>query len=143
VYVLPGVPQEIVAPSYKLWEVAPPSFALEIVTGDALKGYVEAPVAYAALGAKELVLFDPGAKPTSRRRKRFTVYRRLSRGFVQVEATHEDRVRSRSLGCWLRAVGSGGEQRVRLAVGANGDELLATDAEEIERLRAELQALKR
>jgi hypothetical protein len=69
--------------------------------------------------------------------------RRLSRGLVQVEATHDDRVRSRSLGCWLRAVGTGGEQRVHLAVGSNGDELLATDAEEVDRLRAELQALKR
>ncbi len=143
VYVLPGVPQELAAPSYKLWEVAPPTFALEIVTSDALKDYVEAPVAYAELGAKELVLFDPGAKPTSKRRKKFTVFRRVSRGLVQVEATHADRVRSRSLGCYLRAVGTGGDLRVRLACGANGDELIPTEAEEIATLRAELAALKR
>ena len=62
VYVIPGVPQEHAAPSYKLWEVPPPSFALEIVTSDALKDYVEAPFAYGTLGAKELVLFDPGRR---------------------------------------------------------------------------------
>jgi len=143
VYVLPGVPQQIAVPSYKLWEVPPPSFALEIVTSDALKDYVEAPFAYGTLGAKELVLFDPEARATSKRRKKFTVFRRVPRGFMQVEATNEDRVRSRSLGCWLRAVGTGAELRVRLATGRKGDDLVPTEAEEIAQLRAQLAALRR
>jgi len=143
VYVLPAVPQQLAVPSYKLWQVPPPSFALEFVTSDALKDYVEAPVAYAALGCSELVLFDPEARVTSKRRKKFTVFRRLARGFLQVDATHEDRVRSRALGCWLRAVGAGAELRVRLATGARGDNLVPTDEEELARLRAENAELRR
>src|SRR5215471_5656782 len=34
IYVLPGIPQERIAPSWKLWEVGPPSFCLEIVSRD-------------------------------------------------------------------------------------------------------------
>jgi hypothetical protein len=157
VYVVPGVPQEIAVGSYKTWIVGPPSFALEVVTSDALKDYIENPVAYAAMGAKELVLFDPEAKRSSQRRRRFTLYRRADAGFLRVEETHEDRVFSESLGCFLRSIGEGPERRVRLGLGPHGDELFPTEAESLAtmtaardeaaaenaRLRAELEALRR
>lgn len=157
VYVLPDVPQASVAPAYKMWEVSPPSFALEVVTSDALKDYVDNPIAYSMLGAKELVLFDPEARATSKRRKRFTVYRRTAEGLLLAEETNGDRVRSRALGCYLRAVGAGHQLRVRLGLGPRGDELYPTEGEqarehersklaadaEIARLRAELEALKK
>ncbi|HEU4539302.1 MAG TPA: hypothetical protein VFS00_34515, partial [Polyangiaceae bacterium] len=71
------------------------------------------------------------------------VFRRVAkRGFVQVEASNEDRVRSKVLGCFLREVrGADGAVELRLGVGARGDELVPTEAEaeraEKERERAE------
>ncbi|MBI2389291.1 MAG: Uma2 family endonuclease [Deltaproteobacteria bacterium] len=158
VYVLEGVSQDLAVSSWKLWEGTPaPRFALEVVTSDALKDYDDVPAIFGRIGGYELVLFDPEARPTSRRRARFTVFRRSAEGFRLVERTHGDRVRSEALGCWLRAVGEGASLRVRLALDAAGDELVPTEAEardaaeaarvEVEaenaRLRAELEALRR
>jgi hypothetical protein len=65
------------------------------------------------------------------------VYRRLARrGLVRVEATNGDRVRSRVLGCWLRALGVGVATRVRVASGARGETLLPTPAEMVARAQA-------
>ena len=66
VYVLPKVDPESVPSSWQLWEVGPPSFALEVVSRDVGKDYEDAPAEYAAMGARELVIFDPGATPRSR-----------------------------------------------------------------------------
>lgn len=157
VYVLEGVSQDLAVASWKLWEGTPaPRFALEVVTSDALKDYEDVPATFGRIGGYELVLFDPEARPSSRRRARFTVFRRSAEGFRLVERTHGDRVRSEALGCWLRAVGEGASLRVRLAIDAAGDELFPTEAEardvaeaaraEVEaenaRLRAELEALR-
>ena len=134
VYVLPGVDPASVPSSWKLWELGrPPSFALEIVSRDVAKDYEDAPAAYAELGAKELVIFDPGATSRSRTRVRWQVYRRLARrGFVRVAQTMNDRVEVDSLGCWLRAIGEGRNVQLRLASGAGGDELFPTEREVLE-----------
>jgi Uma2 family endonuclease len=134
IYVLRGVPQSRVIRSWKVWETGiAPLFCLEVVSHDAEKDYVDAPSLYANLGVNDLVIFDPEARER-RGRARFQVYRRVgSRGLVSVEVTNEDRVRSRTLGCWLRAVGHGDEQRIRVALGARGEDLLPTDAERAER----------
>jgi len=137
VYVLPKVDPESVPTSWQLWEVGPPSFALEIVSRDVGKDYEDAPAEYAAMGAKELVIFDPGATPRSRTRVRWQVYRRLARrGFVRVAQTMSDRVEVASLGCWLRAIGEGRDARLRLGIGIDGEELFLTEAE-AERARAD------
>ena len=130
VYVLPKVDPESVPSSWQLWEVGPPSFALEVVSRDVGKDYEDAPAEYAAMGAKELVIFDPGATARSRTRVRWQVYRRLARrGFVRVAQTMSDRVEVTSLGCWLRAMGEGRDARLRLGTGVGGEELFLTEAE--------------
>ena len=162
VYVLPGVPVDAQVKAWKVWETGVvPSFALEIVSDDFRKDYEETPVRYAELGVRELVVFDPHAEGSSQR-VRWQVFRDVPRvGFSVVERTDGDRVRSEVLGCWLRAVGSAAALRVRLATGADGAELVPTDAEaalaamEVERaakaaaheelaqLRAEVQRMRR
>ncbi len=101
VYVVPGVAQNPPVASWKLWESsARPSFALEVVGQDIDKDYDDNPVLYAALGVRELVLFDPHATSRSRRRLRWQVFRRLKgRGLVRVEVSNGDRVQSKALGC--------------------------------------------
>jgi len=137
VYVLPGVDPDCAPSCWKRWEIpGGPSFALEIVSSRFHKDYDDMPPAYARLGAKELVIFDPHATARSRVRVRWQVYRRLGRrGFRLVERSNEDRVYSVELGCFLRVVGDGDQRRIRLATGARGDVVVPTTEE---RLRAEL-----
>ena len=146
VYVLPGIEQGIVVPSWRLWEIGvKPSFAFEVVSSDALKDYEDAPVLYGEIGVAELVVFDPHAwlaplrAHESRQRVRWQVFRRVKgRGFVRVESSQADRIASRSLGCFLRVVGEGAEMRIRVGLGPMGDELFPTEAE-AERERAEAE----
>jgi hypothetical protein len=149
VYVLPGVSPDTPVTAWKVWETGVvPSFCFESVSGDRLKDYEEAPKRYAELGVEELVLFDPHAEESARR-VRWQVYRRIDGELTRVEATDADRVRSASLGCWLRQTGSGMAMRVRVGIGPRGDELVPTDAErasaaeeELRRVRAELERLR-
>ena len=141
VYVLPKVDPESVPTSWQLWEVGPPSFALEIVSRDVGKDYEDAPAEYAAMGAKELVIFDPGATSRSRTRVRWQVYRRLARrGFVRVAQTMGDRVEVAGLGCWLRAMSEGRDARLRLGIGVDGEELFATETERADSADAQAEA---
>ncbi len=131
VYVIDGVPQD--APevgSWKTWEGHRPSFALEIVGDDYKKDYREAPADYAAMGVTEAVIFDPWATARSRKRVRWQVFRRVAKkGFVCVETSMEDRVKSVSLGAWIRRVEIDGHVRLRVGFGERGEELVPTDAE--------------
>ncbi|MBX3208295.1 MAG: Uma2 family endonuclease [Labilithrix sp.] len=132
IYVLPGVDQDIAIRSWKTWETnIVPSFVLELASDDIDKDYEDSPVLYDTLGIDELVIFDPHARPGSRsRRVRWQVYRRIrGRGFVRVAVSQSDRVRSKVLRAWLRAVGDGDAMRVRLGIGPDGDELYPTEAE--------------
>jgi Uma2 family endonuclease len=141
VYILPGVAPGEDFEFWKVWQTGiVPSFAVEIVSKRKKKDYTEVPPLYGELGVGELVIFDPRYR---RRREgvRWQVYRRLARrGFVRVEATNGDRVRSRVLGCWLRVVGEGKEQRVRLATDPSGDDFVPTEVEAERSLAAEAQA---
>lgn len=157
VYVLPNVDQDVVISSWKTWETGiAPSFAFEVASDSFEKDYDDNPALYAELGVRELVIFDPHARISSRsRRVRWQVYRRIARrGLVRVEVSQGDRVRSKVLGAWLRAVGEGDGVRVRLALGADGADLYPTEAEaeraariaaesEVARLRALLAASPR
>lgn len=132
VYVVPRVAQTPPVASWKLWEMsARPSFALEVVGQDIDKDYNDNPVLYAQLGVQELVLFDPHATSRSRRRLRWQVFRRVKgRGLVRVEVSNGDRVRLKSLGCWLREVAHRGHPVLRLATDDEGETLFPTEAEE-------------
>jgi Uma2 family endonuclease len=143
-YVVPGLAPRTQFDSIKTWEDGRvPSFALEIVSQNKLKDYVQAPERYAELGVRELVIYDPKALKRRGTGVTWQVYRRLAkRGFVQVEATQGDRVRAKELGCFLREVrGPRGALELRLGVGPAGDEFVPTEAEEAraatERERAE------
>lgn len=132
VYVLPGVPQELLIPSWRVWETGiVPSFVLEIVGDDIRKDYDDCPTIYDAIGVQELAIFDPHAGSRSRHRIRWQMYRREhpDAPLARVEATPGDRVRSSVLDAWLRAVAEGDSVRVRLGVGSDGDELYPTEAE--------------
>ncbi len=142
VYVMPGVRPDAAPDNWKLWESgAVPSLVVEIVSKHPKKDYATIHEKYADLGVPEVIIFDPKAGRARSKRVRWQVYRRRSRGgFARVEVSNEDRVRSRSLGCWLRAAGAGGELRVRVATGATGDDLFPTEAEAERRARAEAEA---
>jgi Uma2 family endonuclease len=131
VYVLPGVEPGADFEFWKVWQTEiVPSFALEIVSKRKKKDYTEVPPLYDELGVDELVIFDPRYKRPRRDAYRFQVYRRIERrGFVRVEATNDDRIRSRVLGCWIRAVGEGDRQRLRLARDPAGDVLVPNATE--------------
>jgi hypothetical protein len=102
-----------------------------VVSQDWLKDYRDSPEPYAELGVRELMIFDPEWAERPSERLRWQVYRRLAkRGFVRVEANNGDRVRSKVLGCWLRAVGDDLDAlRLRLATGPQGEALVATPDE--------------
>jgi Uma2 family endonuclease len=143
VYVLPGLAPDGRVRCLKTWEAGlVPSFAFEVVSSnDVDKDYRDAPKSYDELGVKELVIFDPDFA-AGRDRLRFQVYRRLARrGLSRVEVSNGDRVRSRVLGCFLRAVGYGDQVRVRLASGPTGDDIVPTPAE-AEREKAEAEREK-
>ncbi|MCC6555238.1 MAG: Uma2 family endonuclease [Polyangiaceae bacterium] len=130
IYVLPGVPPGRRIKSWKTWKTGiVPSLAVEVVTSeDYEKDYREAPERYAELGVGELIIFDPDFE-RGEDRVRWQRYRKLKRGFAQVESTDADRIRSRVLGCFLRVVGEGEDARVRLGTGPAGDVLVPTEAE--------------
>ncbi|MBI4703315.1 MAG: Uma2 family endonuclease [Deltaproteobacteria bacterium] len=141
VYVLPGVPPQTRVRAWKLWQTGiAPSFAFEVVSTDWEKDYVETPERAAEAGISELVIFDPGwAERPGGAGARWQIYRRAGkRGLGRIVTTNEDRVRSRSLGCWLRAVGFGDAARVRLGTGVRGEHLVPT-AEEAERAAKEVE----
>ncbi|MEO7330310.1 MAG: Uma2 family endonuclease [Minicystis sp.] len=130
-YVLPGIAPGRRIKSWKVWKTGiVPSFALEVVSStDVDKDYHEVPTRYAELGVDELIVFDPDHATTDDR-VRWQRYRKLSRrGFVRVETTNADRMRSRVLGCYLRVVGEGDDARLRLGTGVSGEELFPSEAE--------------
>jgi Uma2 family endonuclease len=137
IYVLPGTPQERIGRSWKLWELpSPPSFALEVVSLDVEKDYIEAPEIHERIGTREVVIFDPDARGR-KERKVWQVHARARDGKLRLrERTDADRVQSRELGCFLRVVGKGDAQRIRLATGARGQTLFPTEAE-VERAEKE------
>ena len=131
IYVLPGVKPGRRVKSWKVWEERiVPSFALEVVaTKDPDKDYREAVIRYQALGVEELLIFDPDHR-RSRDRVRWQRYGKVKRrGFVQLETSNADRIRSTVLGCFMRVVGSGEATRLRLFTGPTGDVLFPTQEE--------------
>lgn len=130
VFVLPGVAPGAALTSWKTWERGiVPSFALEVAARDAEKDYAVAPLWYAELGVGELVIFDPHCHQGSER-SRWQVYRRSRGKLVRLSTSDEDRVESRELRCFLRVVGEGEQQRLRLGIGDAGDQLFLTEAEQ-------------
>jgi hypothetical protein len=130
VYVLPGVRADTRVPSWKTWEKGiVPSFALEIVSKNWEKDYIDAPERYRDMGVPELLVFDP-APERHTDRVTWQLFRRVRRRpLALVERSDGDRVRSRALGCFLRVVGAGDAVRLRIGAGPRGDDLFPTPEE--------------
>jgi hypothetical protein len=140
IYVLPNIPPDTPVAAWKVWETGVvPSFALEIVSSNWQKDYIEAPERYAKLGTQELIVFDPKwqARPSDFG-VRWQIWRRTTAGLHRIETSTADRVRSHELGAWLRVLGSGTATRLRIGVGSQGDKLYPT-AEEAERQAKEAE----
>ncbi len=137
VYVLPAVQPRHIS-TWKVWEEGiVPSFCFEVVSTDVRYDYEEKPVLYKELGPEELVIFDPASdgKPG---RFRWQVYRNVKRrGLVRVDVSHADRIRSKSLGLWLRHVGDGVDLRVVPAFGPHGDDPMPTPDQRADEERAQ------
>ncbi|MBI2893620.1 MAG: Uma2 family endonuclease [Deltaproteobacteria bacterium] len=140
VFVLPGVRPDRRVTSWKTWEEGiVPSLAIEVVSKDVDKDYIDGPELYRELGVQELIVFDPDHEEEPDR-IRFQVWRQVGRrGLQRVLATNEDRVQSKVLGCFLRAVGSSETIRLRLGLGPEGEMLVPTEAER-ERAEREREA---
>jgi Uma2 family endonuclease len=145
VYVLPGVPADADIDCWKVWETGiVPSVVVEVVSRSVQKDYVEAIERYRKLGVLEVIVFDARAPKGSPRRVRWQIFRRIKgQGLVRVEASNEDRVQSKQLGCWIRMVGKGASLCLRVALGPKGDELLPTEAEAEAKARAQAEAKTR
>jgi hypothetical protein len=130
ILVLPGIEPGIRIRSWKTWlRGIVPSFAFEMVSLDVDKDYTDVPELYGKIGVPELIVFDPDPHLDADR-VRWQVFRRVEgRGFVRVEANNGDRVRSRTLGGWLRVLGADGEQRIRIGLDPDGEVLFPTEVE--------------
>jgi Uma2 family endonuclease len=142
IYVVePPPPEGDQVTSLRLWEPghAPPLLAIEVVSrSNATKDYAAAPDKYAACGAKELWIFDPGlAGPTAHGGPlRLQVWARDDEdAFVRTYAG-EGPVFSKAVGGWLFAVDEG--QQLRIADDAQGTSWWMT-AEEAERAAKEAE----
>ncbi|HEY4159315.1 MAG TPA: Uma2 family endonuclease [Polyangiaceae bacterium] len=136
VYVLPGLAPDTHVSAWKTWLTGiVPSFALEVVSRSWKKDYHVIPEKCAELGLRELIIFDPNPEKHEDG-ARWQVYRRVRGRFTCVEVSERDRVRSRELGCYLRAVGEGSALRLRIATGARGRTLFATPEEAERRVRS-------
>ena len=143
VYVLPNVASDTHVRSWKAWETKiVPSFALEIVSLDWEKDYIDAPQAHAELGTQELFIFDP--LHTERRDGvRWQRYTRSPAGrFTLAQRTDDDRIASAVLGCLLRVVGFQQKQRLRLGLAPDGEVLFPTEAEAEEAAKEEERRAK-
>jgi Uma2 family endonuclease len=127
-------------PHPRMWQTwlpghKPPRWALEVVSDDWKKDYDEAPLKYAQLGARELVIFDPeiAASPERRGvRVALQVYRRDADGaFLRIYAG-DGPAPSQELDAFLVVKRDGGAVRLRIALDAAGAEVVPT-AEEAKR----------
>ncbi|HEX2572493.1 MAG TPA: Uma2 family endonuclease, partial [Polyangia bacterium] len=109
----------------------PPRFAVEVVSQDRKKDYEDAPLKYALLGARELVIFDPGAVSgrDPSQRMPLQLYRRNAVGaFLRVYAGAGP-VHSVELDAYLIMRREGSSMRLRLARDAAGQDLVPTTEE--------------
>jgi Uma2 family endonuclease len=128
-YVHPGFSPDAAPPSILVWKDGPPVFALEIVSKDKRKDYVESPLRYEQIGVRELILYDPewASRIDGRRFQVFATER--GKGFTRVDETNEDWIPSSELGCCLREIEGPGYPLLRLATGPTGRTLFPTEAE--------------
>lgn len=128
-FLLDGQSPDITPSIWCTWdpECDPPTFALEIVSRKSRsKDYEQSPMRYAALGTRELAIFDP--EPRGEDAFPLQIFRRTSRGqFLRVYAGPGP-AQSQVLGAWLVVVDGGAH--VRLARNAEGTDLVPSPEEQ-------------
>jgi Uma2 family endonuclease len=137
-------------PRPKMWQTwlpdhKPPRWAVEIVSEDWKKDYEDAPLKYAQLGARELVIFDPEAALLPERRGPrvpLQVYRRDPDGAFLRVYSGEGPARTDELGAFLVVQRDGAATRLRLARDPAGTDLVPTAEERVRALEAELARLR-
>ncbi|HEX2692046.1 MAG TPA: Uma2 family endonuclease [Kofleriaceae bacterium] len=124
-------------PHPRMWQTwlpghKPPRWALEVVSDDWKKDYDEAPLKYAQLGARELVIFDPEIAASSERRGArvpLQVYRRDADGaFLRIYAG-DGPAPSEELDAFLVVKRERGAVRIRIARDASGQDVVPTTEE--------------
>lgn len=134
VYLMDGPPPE---PRPRMWQTwlpghRPPRWAVEIVSEDWRKDYEDAPLKYAQLGARELIIFDPdAARGLERRSSRvpLTLYRRSADGaFVRIYEGPGP-VWSEEIGAALVAKPEGAVVHLAIARDVEGHDLVPTSEE--------------
>ncbi len=148
VYLVDDPPAPPIPSGWQTWQEGhhPPRWAVEIVSSDWKKDYLEAPEKYAQLGCRELVLFDPDVARLAvknKLREALTVYRKGADGlFVRVYAGAGP-CYSVEIDAWLHARLEGPVARLRIALDERGRETVPTEAEsaqaEAERAQAEAE----
>ena len=147
VYLLDDPPPPPYPGMWRTWlsGQAPPRFAVEVVSDDWAKDYVQAPRKYQQLGTRELVVFDPEAALAPReRRVPLQVFRRDEHGALVRVAAGDGPVHSAELDAWLVALTSPRGARLRIARDAAGTQLVPTSDELVASLHpliAELQGV--
>lgn len=106
VYLLDDPPEPARFQSWQTWlpDHKPPRWAVEVVSEDWRKDYVDGPRKYDQLGCRELVLFDPAAARGEVRnaaRAALTLYRRSPRGSFDQVYSGEGPARCEEIACWL------------------------------------------
>jgi Uma2 family endonuclease len=116
---------------WETWQpgVNPPRFALEVVSDDWRKDYLDNPRKYDLLGTAELVLSDPEAargEARSPRRSALEVHRRQDDGSFRPVYHGPGPVQSQELGVWLVVGCEDDRFWLRLARDPEGPELIPT-----------------
>jgi Uma2 family endonuclease len=131
--VSPAPPGAMELSSLRLWDPAHhvPALVIEVVSpGHPYKDYVETPDKCAALGVRELVVFDPVlAGPKVRGgAQRLQLWRRTDAGAFERVAAGDEPVFSELLGAYLVPTEQG--RRLRIAEDQGGQRLWLTEGEE-------------
>ena len=135
VYFFRGVPSSLPA-SWQTWRAGhpPPTSAFEVVSEDRTKEYAVNPAKYDALGATELIIYDPrsaggsGVGPIA-------YYRRAARGRLEAVSLSATAIYSDALEVWLVAREGSQGPSLRLSRDSDGRSLVPTTAE-----RADIEA---
>jgi Uma2 family endonuclease len=132
VYLLDDAPKKR-GRSWQTWRpgVNPPRFAVEIVSVNWKKDYDDAPQRYASLGCSELVVFDAEAAqhPRTARRRVISVYRRTEDGAFALTYAGNGPAWCTELNAALVPQIVDGNPRLRVALDAEGHQIVETEAE--------------
>jgi len=147
VYLLEREPPDPLPRSFQTWRDghAPPRLAVEIVSEDWQKDYVQGPAKYAQLGVDELVVFDPGVaagRVEEEGRVTLQAFRRTADGLFVWSYAGDGPLACESLDAWLVVRMGPKGPRLRVARDPSGTDLVPTaeEAAEHEGERADREA---